>query len=237
MPRLPTSGSRKRKERCLALIKPASFSAKPLANASSTDSTSAGRAAPQHMSKDDGPRENRIRSEFQRLFNFSGRSCPPDRRKRSQTFGGRKFPSSGNSKRSRPRLWTHEFVLLASNKEVHIPSGIRRYELDTAGLGGKTVSFSEEADAEEVHEMIISMCEELGKTGYELLRVPVSGGKELTIIPVPSEGYTVRYLKTVLNQAKCYVRPVQKSLQVVSKQNASVCSVTSNHLLLQRVPY
>ena len=162
----------------------------------------------------DGSRTDRIRHEFQRLFNFSGRGgCRMDRKKRRQTFGG-KTHTVATSKRSRSNVWTHEFIFLASNKESNMPSGMLRYQLDTAGFGSKTVSLHEDADAEEVHDSIVSLCEELGKTGYELLRVPVSGGKELTVIPVPSEGYSVRYLRTVLNQAKCYVRPVQSSLKL-----------------------
>ena len=123
---------------------------------------------------------------------------------------------------------------IRGNKDIHVPSEIRRYELDTAGLGSKMVSFGENADAEDVHETIVSMCEEFGKTGYDLLRVLVSGGKELTTIPVPTEGYTIRYLKIILNQAKCYVRPVQNSLQLDSKQNAAVCSVAAK-MSLQRI--
>ena len=46
---------------------------------------------------------------------------------------------------------------------------------------------------------------------FEVLR---SSGKFLQAIPIPSGGYSVDYLKSVLAQAKCYVRPLQMDLNL-----------------------
>ena len=40
----------------------------------------------------------------------------------------------------------------------------------------------------------------------------VGSSHELEVIPSPSGGYTASYVKNVVNQAKVYVRPLQKDL-------------------------
>lgn len=49
--------------------------------------------------------------------------------------------------------------------------------------------------------------------GFELLRV-IERGRMLEVIPVPPDGYTVPYLKDVVQQAKVYIRPIQRSLSM-----------------------
>lgn len=48
--------------------------------------------------------------------------------------------------------------------------------------------------------------------GFELLRVPDGGGKQIDVIPIPEGGYDVPYLKAVIHHAQVYVRPLQKDL-------------------------
>ena len=60
--------------------------------------------------------------------------------------------------------------------------------------------------------------------GYELLRVSDSGQRSLQVIPSPSDGYSVSYLKEVLRQAKVYIHPMQKDLSLDSEP----CDVTEN---------
>ena len=40
----------------------------------------------------------------------------------------------------------------------------------------------------------------------------LQGSKILEVVPVPPSGYNVQYLKSILSQAKAYVRPIQKHL-------------------------
>lgn len=55
--------------------------------------------------------------------------------------------------------------------------------------------------------------------GYELLRA--SNGRTLDVIPTPPGGYTVAYLKDVMQQAKIYIRPIQKCISAESGVTAS----------------
>ena len=76
----------------------------------------------------------------------------------------------------------------------------------------------EDGDSTDVHAEIMAAFPKLKEGGgYELLRASDFGGqrRELVLIPSPSEGYTVSYLKEVLRQAKVYVRPVQQNLNLI----------------------
>lgn len=52
----------------------------------------------------------------------------------------------------------------------------------------------------------------LSSCSYDLLRTGDRNSRILDVIPVPSGGYNVSYLKTVVAEAKVYVRPLQRSL-------------------------
>jgi len=47
--------------------------------------------------------------------------------------------------------------------------------------------------------------------GFELLRVPEGGGKDLEVIKVPDGGYNVEFLCAVVHSARIFIRPLQKS--------------------------
>ncbi len=48
--------------------------------------------------------------------------------------------------------------------------------------------------------------------GFELMRVPECGGRQLDTIAAPECGYSVPYLKAVVHHAKIFIRPLQKDL-------------------------
>ena len=50
--------------------------------------------------------------------------------------------------------------------------------------------------------------------GYELLRLPESGGNFLDVIAMPKGGYTTSYLKAVVHHAKVYIWPLQCELDM-----------------------
>ena len=65
----------------------------------------------------------------------------------------------------------------------------------------------------ELHEEIISSFPRLKDGGgYELLRTKPENNRVLFVIPSPAGGYTVNYLKSIVNQAKVYIRPIQQNL-------------------------
>ena len=50
--------------------------------------------------------------------------------------------------------------------------------------------------------------------GFELLRSCDGNIKQLAVIPPPPGGYTVSYLKSIMAQAKVYIRPLQQNLSM-----------------------
>jgi hypothetical protein len=50
--------------------------------------------------------------------------------------------------------------------------------------------------------------------GYELLRAPETGSRELVVIDIPHDGYSVEYLQAVVKSAKVYIWPLQRDLDL-----------------------
>lgn len=70
-------------------------------------------------------------------------------------------------------------------------------------------------DADELdHELLDNFPKLEQGGGYELMRSSEKGGKHLSVIQMPSEGYTPEYLKFVVSSAKIYIRPIQKDLDL-----------------------
>ena len=64
--------------------------------------------------------------------------------------------------------------------------------------------------------------------GYELLRTSERNNRTLDVIPPPPSGYTVAYLKSVAGQAKIYVRPLQKDLDLTPTQGEDTVRLNSS---------
>ena len=84
-------------------------------------------------------------------------------------------------------------------------------------MGRKQLSLFDYDGATELHSEIMYAFPILKDGGgYELLRVSGSGARSaLHVIPQPAQGYTVPYLKEVVRQAKVYIRPLQRDLQLI----------------------
>ena len=46
------------------------------------------------------------------------------------------------------------------------------------------------------------------------MRAPETGSRELVVIDIPHDGYSVEYLQAVVKSAKVYIRPLQKDLDL-----------------------
>ena len=142
----------------------------------------------------------------QALFGYGSR-----KRSRSVPVSAAKRGKSSGT-RPRPSPWTHEFVCLADSETEVLPTD---YSLLAAnGLGKAKLQLFEDSDAADIHVAIIMAFPKIEKAGgYELLRTH-DGSKRLAVITPPPEGYTGLHLKSVLNQAKCYIRPIQSSISL-----------------------
>ena len=90
--------------------------------------------------------------------------------------------------------------------------------------------FFKDSDKDEIKYEILEKFPKLKDAGgYELLRV---GGRSrlLEVIPIPPGGYTIDYLKDVVQQAKVYIRPIQANLEVETELSHNVC--VHNYLLI-----
>ena len=179
-------------------------------------------AAPASSSSASGSKPSRITSiigERNKLFNFNRRAKPK--------------LHTPKSKKKRLSVWTHDFVCLASTTARKPPTSLEAGELLRAGLGKKQVSILDGGDSSEVHAEIMNSFPKLAAGGgYDLLRVGDTGGQrdKLKLIPPPSEGYTVCYLKEVLRQAKVYVRPMQQNLPLEPTVSNTIVSLVGKKL-------
>ena len=157
-----------------------------------------------------------VRTERNRLFNFGFR-------RKSTRRPALNLPTK--SKKKKVHTWCHDFVCLSSTTATKPPSSLETATLLTAGLGRKQLTLFEGDGSFELHTEIMQAFPRLQDGGgYELLRVSDSGQRSLQVIPSPSDGYSVSYLKEVLRQAKVYIRPMQKDLSLDSEP----CDVTEN---------
>lgn len=148
--------------------------------------------------------------------NISRRAqCPAWMTERHNTFrkGGK-----GKSKKVKISMWEHEFICIHKCGQIEPPSPMEKAELIRAGLGPRKLSLFEFCDSSQFHEEIISAYPKLiNGGGYELMRTKQNTNRELCVIPPPSSGYTVEYIKSIVSQAKVYIRPIQKDLSLIAE--------------------
>lgn len=122
-------------------------------------------------------------------------------------------------------MWQHDFVCLSSTTDSRVPSNIDKADLIRAGLGLKQLQLFLHGDSSDFYDDIIQAYPKLTMGGgFELLRSCDGNTKLLAVIPPPSGGYTVSYLKSIMGQAKVYIRPLQQNLSMeVLQCDEEVC--------------
>ena len=127
----------------------------------------------------------------------------------------KKFSTQCKSKKKKMKTWTHTYVCLGSTSHKYIPDTSERTVLKLAGLGEKKFAVFAYATAVELQDELVREYPKLANGGgYELLRAPESGSRELVVIEMPHDGYSVEYLQAVVKAAKIYIRPLQRDLDV-----------------------
>ena len=120
-----------------------------------------------------------------------------------------------SQKKVKLSMWEHEFICLAEIGQTVPPSPMEKAELINAGLGPKKISLFEYGEAFEFHDKLLHAFPKLSDAGgYELLRTLPNNNRHLCVIPPQSGGYTVRYLKNIVNNAKVFIRPLQQGLSL-----------------------
>ena len=106
-------------------------------------------------------------------------------------------------------------MFLQRKDAIFVPDSRERALLLSSGYGEKKLEFRADGTAGHVHEVLCDACADLAKTGYELCCSGQSsgGGRMMEVIEPPKKGFSVDFLRSWLNQAKCYVKPIQSDLR------------------------
>lgn len=112
--------------------------------------------------------------------------------------------------------WTHDVCVLALVNDEVAPNRDRLDQLKCCGLGKKRITFEKNGD----HAYFIKKLEEefpklqSQQGAIEVLRSSGGGAGVRQIIPIPmgSQGYSIKDLRSSINSAILYVRPLQTDL-------------------------
>ena len=143
--------------------------------------------------------------------------------------GKRKGASIGNSSKRHTQFktWSHTFVCLSDPEDNEPPNAVERAKLFLAGLGEKRINLLVHSGPEAIRDDLLGEFPKLrAGGGFELLRLRPQG-RELEEIPIPHGGYTVEYLKAVVQNAKVFIRPIQVALDITADPSSSSSSVSS----------
>lgn len=152
------------------------------------------------------------RQEHNPIFGYR----PPGSLRQSRN-SGRTYRTHASGRQAANASWSRSFICLASAGQCCPPSTSELIELTLNGPGEKKLTFPKEGNAGDVHEKIIE-CFPALCAGYELLRSGYGRSKDLLLIPMLQDGFTVAHLKSILGQAKGYLRPLQRDITLMDRQ-------------------
>lgn len=167
--------------------------------------------------------------EHRRLFGFhrdrAAHSFEPSKavnqaRGRSRSYKGKgRYVSTRRPGRS---TWKKCCICLKNKYQTCKPTAEEKMELAKMGLGLAELTFDSNGDAEHIHAALTDQFPQLETCGgYSLLRLK-DNSYDLVEIEYPAKGMTVPYLKDILNQAKLYIRPLQKSIEDLEEKSHQV---------------
>ena len=141
--------------------------------------------------------------EHRRLFGYRPR-------KGKTPFAGAK---RNRGRRKGSTTWKKDCICLRDKEQTWKPSSEEKIELARMGLGLSEVVFNSDGDAEHIHQVLLEKFPVLESCGgYTLLRL-AENSHSMVEIEGPDSGMTVSYLKDILNQAKLYIRPLQRDIE------------------------
>ena len=174
----------------------------------------------------DNATQQRVMQNFRSLFAPYSAACSSSAFARTPTA---KKPRTFQVKET----WTHNFFCLGSTQAANVPTCGQKIALQNAGLGRRRVVFSCKGTALDVKNKLEIVYPKLKASGgFELLRSG-SPSSKLSLIPPPSGGYSVAFLRDAagLGQALAYIRPLQKDLDMMENQSTEQVSGTKTSLI------
>ncbi len=83
-------------------------------------------------------------------------------------------------------------MCLSNTAQEMLPDGEERASLQIAGLGEKKITFCSSSEAQEIYmELLFNFPKLKQAGGFEFLRTPEGGGKQLVVVAAPESGYSV----------------------------------------------
>lgn len=153
------------------------------------------------------------------MLNF--RPHPPERRGHST-----RRSNPYERKTAACLTWTHKFVALADCDQDVIPTTHQKYELKNADLGEKKIVFRLSGSYIHLKEKVLESFPELKKGGgIEFLRLDGPYSRHLVLID-SKHLQTVAKLKSYIDQARVYIRPVQSSIDLIEGEDRKVLIFT-----------
>ena len=115
--------------------------------------------------------------------------------------------------------WTHDFCLLSDTEQDKTPSQEALALLKEAELGKKKVVFpNKKGDFQHFKDVLEKEYDKLKSQdeAFELMRAETGGiSRPLKLISIPSNGYTIPYIKDVVgNSTLIYIRPMKSCLSL-----------------------
>ncbi|KAA0724023.1 hypothetical protein E1301_Tti019930 [Triplophysa tibetana] len=147
----------------------------------------------------------------------------------SRTFApyADRTPANRCTTAKRRSSYTRSYFCLDNIDQIVVPTREEKEKLNAAGLGENRITFiGDEKCAEEFKRHILTAYPKLnGCGGFELLRLSgMTRSKKLSVLPCPSTGYTIRFIKDHIKNALIYIRPMQKNIDTTPVEPESVQS-------------
>ena len=141
------------------------------------------------------------------------------------------------------KSWAHDFCLLSSSKQNVTPSLQHVSTLKKAGLGKRHIVFPDKnANFSKLKSVLETEYPKLKSQdgAFEFMRAQGGGySRPLCLIPIPSEGYTVPYLKDMVGASTTiYMQPMKESLPVTKApvSLSSTSPLTECAICNQQIP-
>ncbi len=141
--------------------------------------------------------------------------------------GGKRLQNLGPRPQKRQKVvfiqpkksWTHDFCLLSGTDQITTPNLRLLSTLKEAGLGKKRIVFpNKNADFSKLKTVLETEYPQLKSQdgAFELMRAEGGGySRPLCLIPIPSNGYSIPYLKDMVgSNTTIYIRPIKTSLSL-----------------------
>jgi hypothetical protein len=107
---------------------------------------------------------------------------------------------------------TRKFVCLADKEQVEAPDREEQRNLLVAGLGEVKVAIPEDANENNVRDLLIETFPKVEESGGFELMYAETRSRDLLVIPPGPDGLSTKYLASFIGQGKIYIRPIQQDL-------------------------